>query len=175
VPEDAQVCSAARLGLAQCPCSGTADAATYAELVRRVSDTLLGQSTAVIDQLETKMRAHSEAQRFEEAAMVRDRINTIISALRKQQQTQSLLATGDITIEHNNVSYHIQCGVLQGTRYSDQLFTPLISDGINVSDLIAPPIQPHTASGLVRPEAIDEIMCVVRFMNKLETKTSASQ
>jgi DNA polymerase-3 subunit epsilon len=175
VPEDAQVCSAARLGLAQCPCSGTADATTYADLVRRVSDTLLGQSTAVIDQLETKMRAHSEAQRFEEAAMVRDRINTITSALRKQQQTSSLLSTGDITIEHNNVSYHIQCGVLQGTRYSDQLFTPLISDGINVSDLIAPPIQPHTASGLVRPESIDEIMCVVRFMNKLETKTSTSQ
>jgi DNA polymerase III subunit epsilon len=173
VPEDAQVCSAARLGLAQCPCSGTADAATYSELVRRVSDTLLGHSTAVFDQLEAKMQAHSEAQRFEEAAMVRDRITTLKSALRKQEQTKNLLSTGDINIELNNVSYYIQCGVLQHTRYSDQLFTPLISDGINVSDLIAPPTQPHTATGLVRPEAIDEIMCVVRFMNKLHTTSDA--
>ena len=175
VPEDAQVCSAARLGLAQCPCSGTADAATYAELVSRVSDTLLGHSTSVIDQLEAKMQAHSDAQRFEEAAMVRDRITTITSALRRQNQTESLLSAGDITIEHNKVTYHIQCGVLQHTHYSDQLFTPLISEGINVSELIAPPTQPHTSSGLVRPEAIDEIMCVVRFMNKIKTTANTSQ
>jgi DNA polymerase-3 subunit epsilon len=168
VPQDAQVCSAARLGLAQCPCSGTADATTYTELVSTVSNTLLGTSTAVTELLEAKMRAHSEAQRFEEAAMVRDRIDNINNALRKQASTTALRTAGDFVIEHNNVTYEIQCGVLVNTRYSDQLFTPLTSDGFALGDLIEPPTQPHTDAGLVTPESIDEIMCIVRFMNKIK-------
>lgn len=163
---DAQVCSAARLGLAQCPCSGTADSSTYVELVAQVADTLLGTSTAVIELLQTKMQAHSEAQRFEEAAMVRDRIHTLTGAIRRQKQTAALITAGDLTIEHNNVTYEISCGVLTNTRYSDQLFTPLVSGASNISTLIQPPTDTHTATGLIRPEVIDEIMCVARFMNK---------
>ena len=166
VPEDAQVCSAARLGLAQCPCSGTADPVAYADLVSVVSAALRGESTAVLDLLAAKMRAHSEAQRFEEAAMVRDRMNTITNALRRVQQTNALRAAGDISFEHNGVTYEIQCGVLKSTRYSNQLFTPLVAEGNNLGHLITPPEHSHTETGLVRPEAIDEIMCIVRFMNK---------
>jgi DNA polymerase-3 subunit epsilon len=166
-PTDAQVCSAARLGLAQCPCSGTADATVYTELVQRVSDTLLGNSTEVCDLLEAKMLAHSEAQRFEEAAMIRDRIHTLQSALRKQQQTHSLMSMGDVTIEHNDISYRIQCGVLHETRFSDELFSPISAHDLQVAELITPPEMPHTPHGHIRPEAIDEIMCVVRFVNKM--------
>jgi DNA polymerase-3 subunit epsilon len=166
-PTDAQVCSAARLGLAQCPCSGTADASVYTDLVQRVSDTLLGNSTEVFDLLEAKMLTHSEAQRFEEAAMIRDRIDTLKTALRKQQQTNSLISMGDVTIEHNNISYRIQCGVLHETRFSDELFSPITAHELRVAELITPPDTPHTPHGHIRPEAIDEIMCVIRFMNKM--------
>ena len=172
-PADAQVCSAARLGLAQCPCSGTADAATYAQLVQRVSDTLLGQCTEVFDLLEEKMLAHSQAQRFEEAAMIRDRIHTVKTALRRQQQTHSFLSMGDITIEHNNISYRIQCGVLQETRLSDQLFSPITTHKHHITELISPPVAPHTPHGHIRPEAIDEIMCVIRFVNKMNIDISS--
>jgi hypothetical protein len=121
----------------------------------------------VCDLLEAKMLAHSQAQRFEEAAMIRDRIHTLKTALRKQQQTNSLVSMGDVTIEHDNISYRIQCGVLQETRFSDELFSPITARELRVTELISPPTTPQTPDGHIRPDAIDEIMCVIRFMNKM--------
>jgi DNA polymerase-3 subunit epsilon len=69
-PIDAPVCSAAQLGLAQCPCSGTADAETYAEVVQLVVDVMSGKASDVVAKLNAKMLAHSQAQRFEEAGVV---------------------------------------------------------------------------------------------------------
>jgi DNA polymerase-3 subunit epsilon len=76
-PEDAPVCSAAQLGVAYCPCSGTADEAVYAEAVQRVVRVMTGDAQDVIEQLTAKMRKHSQAQRFEEAGDVLTRIDAL--------------------------------------------------------------------------------------------------
>jgi hypothetical protein len=47
------------------------------------------------------------------------------------------------------------------------LFSPITAHELRVAELITPPDTPHTPLGHIRPEAIDEIMCVIRFMNKM--------
>ena len=60
-PDDAPMCSAAQLGLAHCPCSGTADPTSYALEVQRVVAAMQGNAQPIIDSLTDKMNKHSQA------------------------------------------------------------------------------------------------------------------
>ena len=64
-PADAPVCSAAQLGVAMCPCSGTADHARYAEIVSFIVDALTVDPTPLFELLTTRMTALAVAQRYE--------------------------------------------------------------------------------------------------------------
>jgi DNA polymerase-3 subunit epsilon len=165
-PADAEVCSAARLGLAQCPCSGTADPQEYARLVDIVSRTLLGDPAEVIALLTKKMSTHAEAQRFEDAAFIRDRIENLHTALKRQQQAQSVCRSGDLTIEHAGIIYEISNGILMNTRRENELFAPLRNSGIPVEALTAPPDSAIIHDSLVRTDALNEVMCIARFLEK---------
>ncbi|MEM1333581.1 MAG: DEDD exonuclease domain-containing protein, partial [Actinomycetota bacterium] len=48
---DAPICSAAQLGVARCPCSGTADPAEYAAIVVQAARTIEGDPTVVVERL----------------------------------------------------------------------------------------------------------------------------
>ena len=138
-PEGAPVCSAARLGLAQCPCSGTADPESYANVVRLAADALTGNSAFVLDALTERMNSHSEAQRYEEAAYLRDRIQTFNTVMRRYNQAVQLCERGSFSLRFNNIVYEIDHGVLASTRYADQMFTPLDGVSQTVRDAIIPP------------------------------------
>ncbi|MEY3655793.1 MAG: putative polymerase epsilon subunit [Actinomycetota bacterium] len=165
-PADAEVCSAARLGLAQCPCSGTADPQEYARLVDVVSRTLLGEPSEVISLLTKKMAIHAEAQRFEDAAYIRDRIENLQTALKRQQQAQSICRSGDLVIEHAGIIYEISNGILINTRRENELFAPMKNSGIPVEHLTAPPESAIIHDSLVRTDALNEVMCIARFLEK---------
>jgi DNA polymerase-3 subunit epsilon len=167
-PADAEVCSAARLGLAQCPCSGTADPQEYAGLVDIVTRTLLGEPGEVIALLTKKMVMHSEAQRYEDAAYIRDRILNLETALKRQKQAQEISRSGDLTIEHAGIIYEISNGILMNTRLENQLFAPLQNSGISVDHLTAPPETALIHNSVVRTEALNEVMCIARFIEKNE-------
>ena len=165
-PTDAEVCSAARLGLAQCPCSGTADPAEYARLVAIVSETLLGNPAEVIALLTIKMQNHSEAKRYEDAAFIRDRIINLENALERQKQAQELCSSGDLTFEHEGIIYEVSHGILRNTRRENQLFAPMQNSGIAVEHLTAPPETALIHDNLVRTDALNEVMCISRFVRK---------
>lgn len=169
-PADAEVCSAARLGLAQCPCSGTADPQEYARLVDVVSRTLLGEPGEVIALLTKKMVMHSEAQRFEDAAYIRDRILNLETALKRQRQAQKISRSGDLTIEHAGIVYEITNGILMNTRPENQLFAPLQNSGIAVEHLTTPPESALIHDTVVRTDALNEVMCIARFLEKNEIR-----
>ncbi len=67
---DATACSAAQLGVAHCPCAGTADAAEYARAVEHAAAALSGHPHRVVELLHDKMMQLAHQQRFEEAASV---------------------------------------------------------------------------------------------------------
>lgn len=178
-PLDAPVCSAAQLGLAHCPCSGTADVETYGAAVQAVVETMHGGSVDVIERLTAKMLVYSLAQRFEEAGDVRDRIDALETVLRRQRQAKELCDAGRITFVSEDVVYEIECGILVGTRLADQLFTPFSAGeagrlgvqravampllDVDIAELTRAP-DPRLTNYPISSSVVDEVMCIARFI-----------
>jgi DNA polymerase-3 subunit epsilon len=180
-PTDAPTCSAARLGLAYCPCSGSADASVYAEIVQLVSDTMTQESTQVQERLSAKMGEHSEQHRFEEAAVVRDRINTLNTILHRQAQADALRAEGDFRVQVGDVEYHISSGILQATSQNGAVFAPLTKRSgtqkravvqpvvkADLDALIAAPVVVDDGGSVTSSDVLDELMCIARLMETIE-------
>ena len=171
---DAPVCSAAQLGLAQCPCSGSADPVSYAEIVQTVADVLTQKSTQVLELLDEKMKAHSAARQFEDAALIRDRIQTINTILRRHRQATALRQEASLTIQAGDVTYELECGVLKAThagtafvpsaaaqQFAHSMRMPRLSEDIE-SLLAMPSGDEGTSEGLVPSQLLDEILCLAR-------------
>jgi len=191
-PEDAPVCSAAQLGLALCPCSGTADPQEYAREVERVVGAMMGEAKEVVEKLTVKMRKYSQDQRFEEAGDVLARIDALETVLRRVQTARDLIAAGSFeftpavasgvasgvvsSVAVANISYRIECGLLQATHIDGAEFKPVapplprdlseLFHAPTLAPLTAPlastPLAAPLASTPIAPELIDEILCIAR-------------
>ena len=177
---DATACSAARLGLAFCPCSGSVDADQYTQIVQLVHDTLTQKSTEVIARLENKMAVHAKNQRYEEASVIRDRIDTLSSVLQKHWKADSLRAEGDFILISQDINYRISSGILLQTLKDGEVFEPTIKFSVGVSanggptelgsslgSLISAPVIQSDRSQLVSSDCSDELMCMVRLKESL--------
>lgn len=91
-------CTAAQLGVATCPCSGAIDRAAYAHLVARVVRGVTADPAVLLEPLRERMRALARAERFEEAADVRDRAESLAGALRRRRRIDALRAAGTVRL-----------------------------------------------------------------------------
>jgi DNA polymerase-3 subunit epsilon len=92
-------CAPAQLGVATCPCSGSVSAADYAELVDRVVRGLTVEPAALLEPLQARMAHLARAERFEEAADVRNRAAALAQALVRQRQLDGLRRAGRMEVE----------------------------------------------------------------------------
>ena len=92
-------CAAAQIGVAVCPCAGQITEGDYARLVATVRQGLLGDAMVLLAPLELKMHALAAAERFEEAAEMRDRAAALTAALRRQQRFDTLRRAGRVVVE----------------------------------------------------------------------------
>jgi DNA polymerase-3 subunit epsilon len=92
-------CTPAQLGVATCPCAGTVSEADYAALVRRVVTGLTVDPDVLLTPLRDRMAALAHAERFEEAAEVRDRADALGRALHRQRVLDRLRRAGRIELE----------------------------------------------------------------------------
>jgi DNA polymerase III subunit epsilon len=76
-------CAPAQMGVSVCPCAGAIDAEAYARIADRVRGALTDRPELVLDPLLGRMQALSAADRFEEAADVRDRAAAFAEAHRR--------------------------------------------------------------------------------------------
>ncbi|GAA4806390.1 DEDD exonuclease domain-containing protein [Nocardioides caeni] len=72
------------------PCDGSIDSSTYAAVVRQVQDNLLRRPDDVVDLIEARMSALSDQERFEEAAVHRDRLADLLRAAARSQRLTAL-------------------------------------------------------------------------------------
>ena len=161
-PVDAPVCSAAQLGLAQCPCSGTADAQSYALIVQLVVDVMSGDANEVLAKLNAKMLAHSKAQRFEEAGVALARVEVIETVLRRVQTVRELVDAGSLVFDSGQASHFVERGLLVGTQVDGASFdfvSPQID--LDFAKLLSAP-NPSEVDYPISVELIDEILCIAR-------------
>ena len=164
-PADAPVCSAARLGLAECPCSGSADASSYGAIVDTVVRTLKGDAQDVVALLTDRMTSHSQNQRFEEAAFVRDRIDSLNRALQRQAEADALRDAGLQNVTHQGITYRIDQGVLVESVSGGEVCSAVTID--------LPKTLERLRTVLTVPEdesptdVLDEVMCMARLVSSL--------
>ena len=169
-PDDAPMCSAAQLGLAHCPCSGTADPTSYAIEVQRVVAAMQGNAQPIIDSLTDKMNKHSQAQRFEEAGFVLNRIEALQSVLLRTQSAQQLVAAGNFTFTNNNITYHVQSGLLHATHVDNVAFSPIPPPlKANFTQFLQPPALPDQ-SAPINSDIIDEVLCIARHHRNAQSE-----
>ncbi len=93
------MCTAAQLGVAVCPCAGAIGPADYAELVDRVVRGLTVDPSVLFVPLEARMGELAAAERFEEAADVRDRAAALARALARHRRLDSLRRAGRVELD----------------------------------------------------------------------------
>ncbi len=154
--DDAPICSAAQLGVAHCPCSGTADPAEYAASVSLAVRAMEGDPGFVVERLRERMTRLAGQQRFEEAAMSRDRLSALLGAIRRTQLFAALAELGHAEITSGDTTWIVADGALVDTRTTTTLTAAL-------------PTAPLGAIEIGRPvprEHADEALCLAKFLDK---------
>jgi len=92
-------CTPAQLGVATCPCSGAIGPDAYDDIVRTTVSALTVEPEIVLEPLRNRMNALAEAERFEEAADMRERANALSRALRNQRRLDALVGAGRLVVD----------------------------------------------------------------------------
>jgi DNA polymerase-3 subunit epsilon len=90
-------CALADIGRCPAPCDGRIDPERYGELVRDLLSSLESPD-GLLGALERRMLRLAEAERFEEAASVRDRLRAIAAALHRARQDAWLVGAGRLRV-----------------------------------------------------------------------------
>ena len=153
-PAGATPCTAAQLGVAECPCSGAADAARYATAVDMVVRGLGGEPDVLLAPLRERMLTLARAHRFEEAAGVRDRAQALSGAIRRQRMMDDLRRAEQVDLRIGDIRFELDHGRLLHSGADDTL-----SLGLS--------LPPPDSAPLDRPlprHAADEALCIARYL-----------
>jgi DNA polymerase III subunit epsilon len=162
-------CTAAQLGVATCPCAGSISEADYRRLVDTVVTGITIDPDLLLMPLDTKMRELALAERYEEAASVRDRAAALAAALVRRQRVDRLrgsghVVIGDATSPSTSTSTSIvelHHGTLAAVRSHPLGSSPELPGLIDVTPAPRPP-------DLGLPPArddIDELVAVARWLD----------
>ena len=109
---DGPPCTAAQLGVATCPCRGHVDASTYQSYVAAVRRALTNEPGLVLDPLTKRMYRLAEAERFEEAAATRDRIDALTRALERRRTVAMWRGVARVVIDFDGDRVELRYGRL---------------------------------------------------------------
>ena len=85
-----------QMGRCLAPCAGLVSSQDYSEIVQDVSLFLKGKNTTLLKNLKTKMESASLETRYEEAAVLRDKIAAVQTVLDKQKIISTSLEDQDV-------------------------------------------------------------------------------
>jgi DNA polymerase-3 subunit epsilon len=164
-------CTAARLGLSQCPCTGTADPERYqasVEIVRTLWDRE-AEPAATLAPIEAllfeRVRTLASQQRFEEAAELRDKMSALRMVLRRHHLISRLRHLGAIEIRRGEITWSIEHARLTDVRTPEQLLWTFPS----------PPPEPQLDLNLpLQRDAVDEALVLARFLDRHSSQLEIS-
>jgi DNA polymerase-3 subunit epsilon len=160
-------CSAAQLGVAACPCAGAISERDYGAIVDRVVAGLTVAPALLLEPLEARMFALADAERFEEAADVRDDTAALVDALRRQRRLDAMGASGRIELrvgpDADAVIVELDGGRLLRSWRADEL---ALGTGAGGDPAVAPPVAPPAPGQAVPTDVADELVCVAGWLDQ---------
>lgn len=145
-------CTAAQLGRCLCPCSGGADRADYDQAVQKVRTAFESEPGLVLDPLEDRMWAYAAVERYEAAALARDRLTTLARALRRHHRLAALAAVPRMVVQAGDEGAAISRG-----RLVEALRGP--------PPLVAWPDWPPPPAGLPEPSHAEETALLAGWLD----------
>lgn len=115
-------CIQHQIGRCDAPCAGLVDPGTYRAMVDEIRMILEGKNTQLIGKLENRMQSLSDEMRYEEAALVRDRIGAVGKIAETQKMVDPSLGDADVIGMHREGEllgikmFFIRNGVMVGSR-----------------------------------------------------------
>ena len=113
---DATPCPPAQLGVAACPCAGLADRRRYDDAVRAAASAFDGASGVVVERLMARMTSLAAAQRYEEAAVTRDRLSALHDAIDRSRLMNDLLRRGRFEVTRGDITWVVDRARLVDVR-----------------------------------------------------------
>lgn len=95
-------CALADMGRCLAPCDGRTDPERYGELVRWLASSLASGPGELLEALERRMTHLAEAERYEEAASVRDRLRALAEGLWRSRVDAWLVDAGELELHTSN-------------------------------------------------------------------------
>lgn len=83
-------CAAAQLHVSLCPCDGTIDEEAYRTAIAHLRPGIIENPRLLLDPLAERMRTYAAAERFEEAAWMRDRYRALARAIERRREWQAM-------------------------------------------------------------------------------------
>ena len=93
---DGSPCALAELGRCGAPCAGAEDADSYAEHIGRIRALIDGGSDEVLTVLRDRLTELSRSGRFDQAALARDRLSALATAVDRRQRLGALAGIGEM-------------------------------------------------------------------------------
>ena len=93
-------CALADMGRCVAPCDGRTDPERYGELVRWLASSLSTSPGELLEALERRMSTLADAERYEEAASVRERLRSLAEGLGRSRFDAWLVGAGRLELRH---------------------------------------------------------------------------
>jgi DNA polymerase-3 subunit epsilon len=149
-------CAPAQLGVSTCPCAGGIGEDEYRLVIDLIVRGLTVEPALLLDPLARRMHAMAGAERFEEAAELRDRASSLAGALARQRRLDGLRRAGRVVLDlPGGIAAELDGGHLVRTW----------TDGVAPLDLDERAAALPLGLPLARSDA-DEVACVAAWLAK---------
>lgn len=120
-------CALADMGRCPAPCDGRITPERYGELVGRLVSSLSASSGELLEALESRMAVLADQARYEEAALVRDRLRALADALARRRQDAWLVGAETLALAtaEDGVTLRFHEGTLTRAAEPDPPPSPL--------------------------------------------------
>jgi DNA polymerase-3 subunit epsilon len=164
-------CALAGIGRCGAPCEGGESPAEYENLVDVVRTAWAGDVRPLVDPLRHKLAALSEAERFERAAVVRDRIASVVRACARMQRLVALTSIAELVAARPDGDGGWEIAVVRHGQLAGAAVAkrgtppwPVIDALVATADAVEP------GPGPLRHVLAEEAECVLRWLEAPGTR-----
>jgi DNA polymerase-3 subunit epsilon len=170
-------CALADMGRCLAPCDGRTDRERYGELVRWLVSSLSTGPGELLEALERRMSRLAEAERYEEAASVRDRLRALAEALWRARVDAWLVGAGRLELGLEDLAVRLDAGSLRSAHGDDEpIDRPVPRDRADELAVVRSWVGRHHPRVLCcdRPlaEPVDGGAALARVLGRLRAATS---
>lgn len=158
-------CALAGIGRCAAPCEGGTSPGEYQRHVELVRAAWAGDARALLEPLRRRLDALSAAERFEQAAVVRDRVTALVRACARMQRISALACIEELVAAHPDGHDGWEITVVRYARLAAAGATPrgrppwpVIDALLSTADAVVP------GPGPLRAAPVEEAECILRWL-----------